>query len=433
MSVNLNILANKAIRGYANVDDIESSLNMYVSGSPYIVYAVNNDTDIPFTGIPQQATYCSASILEWSPDPTFTTGVTSSAQNCNSSSLSGSLLWYGSFANNNQSGGVLNNYEGYQVKVFDYTIPNPSVAPTTTYDGKTYYFRSVKFSDFGFTGSYSPISSSQLTKPVATQSGTNYPAEGILYRTRNLYNADGYNNVTNRWIGNIPPTIVKGAVNNEEFPVPYSGEITIATGSGFPTISKYGNLGTDVVLTKGATLTIPMTGSLSAEGVFFQICLVEGSVAGTSDVGGWSFSMNCGNSYTLPAAGSETYGTLKTTDGFYYTGLQNRNGIVSFVRDRRDDQGPHSGFPLQYRLRVNGEAIPAADSVGPVFPSTTATITLSTSTNAVLRFVAGGRSSYWTYGFWPVGADYNAGATTREQYLYYKEIYGTYTGSLSGN
>lgn len=437
MSVNLNILANKAIRGTGEVNDISCSMQMYVSGSPYIVYAVNNFAGVPYTNIPPTSSYCSSSIIEWSPDSTFSTGVTSSAQNCNSSSLSGSLLWYGSFANNDQSGGVLQNYLGYEVTVFDTTIPNvnPNLSGSTSIPNKTYYFRSIKSGPF-LSGSFTGTVSSSLAKNVAIVSGSPFnPNENCMFRTYKLFEATGYNEATNTWYSNYPPTApvnlnINRAVHfpaNSLFDVPtaFGHTASIVTGSGFPTIVKYGNLGSDALKTNGGTFTFPIdsTGD-TTPGVNFQICVIEGSVSMTFADGGGptnqQISVNCGNTYTLPLPGSEVYGSLKTGTA-YRTGLATRNGIISWQRTKLDSAGITGN-----RLFVNGTYI--ADDQYPYF---TPQVTLYTSANCVLRFIAMDAWPYYTQERWQ--QVYPSWATTAGQAVFYQQNYGSYTGSLSGN
>ena len=142
MSVNLNILANKALRPFALVPDIESSMQVYTSGSFYVLDAINN-VPRPFTGIPQKDSYCDFVFLQWSPDPTFQTAVTESIVACNSGSLSGSLLYPKSFTDSlqpvTQPGGFLGANFGYETKVFDYSLTYDDVNKGI---GKQYYFRS---------------------------------------------------------------------------------------------------------------------------------------------------------------------------------------------------------------------------------------------------------------------------------------------------
>ncbi len=436
MSVNLNILANKALRNTGEVNDISCSMQMYVSGSPYIVYAVNNFAGVPYSNIPPTSSYCSSSVIEWSPDPTFATAVTSSAQNCNSSSLSGSLLWYGSFANNNQSGGVLENYLGYEVSVFDTTIPNVNkfVSSSTSIPNKTYYFRSLKKGPF-LSGSLSATVSTTLAKNVAIVSGSPFnPNENCMYRTLKLFEAAGYNDVTNQWYANYPPTApVNLNINrathfpaNSFFDVPTAFGYTagVITGSnGYPSVVKYGNLGSDALKTNGTTFTFPIASTDEFNpGVNFQICVIEGSVSMTFTDGGGptnqQISVNCGNSYSLPATGSEVYGSLKTSTA-YRTGLQTRNGIISWQRTKLT-----SGGLTGNRLFVNGNYI--ADDQYPYF---TPEVTLYTSANCVLRFIAMDAWNYYTQEAWQ--QSYDSWATLGGQYTFYQANYGSYTGSLA--
>lgn len=439
MSVNLNILANKAIRGVAEVNDISSSMQMYVSGSPYIVYAVNNFAGVPYTNIPPTSSYCSSSVIEWSPDSSFSTGVTSSAQNCNSSSLSGSLLFYGSFSDDSQPGGVLNDNLGYEVKIFDTTIPNvdPNVTDATSVPNKTYYFRSKKQGPF-LSGSYTSTVSTQLGKVSSIISSDPVsPNEGTIFRNLSLFDAVGYNEDTHVWYSNYPPTAPVNLNRNAttHFPSGYQFDIpgafvataSIATGSGagfgWPTIAKYGNIGSDVMVTSGSSFTFPVLNipDNTVQGVWYQFCIVEGSALLTFNTG-YSISINCGNQFSLVNPGSEVYGSVKTSSGKYYTGLNTRNGILSWQRTQNAVSGLYKNI-----FYVNGVQI---DEASP-FSFGNTSLSLTTSTNCVLRFIATDPWDYFTQYRWQ--QQYSSWNTTSYQHDVYKELYGTYTGSLSGN
>lgn len=273
MSVNLNILANKAIRGYADVDDISTAVDIYTSGSPYIIYAVNNDANIPVTGLPQQAQYCSQSILQVSQTSDFSAGVTQSFINCDSSSLSGSYLYYASFTDSDQPGGFLEDNKGFIYPLFDTTIDYNSVNAGI---GKTYYFRNRKIADFGYQGEWSNVDSVNLMLP-------NNNGNQVLNQNtfQYLWEGKGYNNLDGKLWRNYPPTFISGTNPNAGgspavFPFDATGSITI--GSGNPEVIMWGNGGSPAIKTNGATFVLPMDTSLVQLNTVFTLCILSGSV-----------------------------------------------------------------------------------------------------------------------------------------------------------
>lgn len=416
MSVNLNILANKAIKGYANVDDISTSVDLYTSGSPYTLYAINNDADIPVTGIPQQASYCSQSILQVSQTSDFSSAVTESYINCNSSSLSGSYLYYASFTDNDQSGGFLDNNYGYIYPIMDTTIGYNQINSGV---GKTYYFRNRKIADFGYQGDWSNVDSVNLMLPnindVSVLNSNNY-----LY----LWEAKGYDNVNNVWWRNYPPTFTSGsnpAGGGGNYPVPFDATASIVTGSGNPEIIMYGNGGSPALKTNGATFYLPMDSSMVQENTLLTYCVMQGSITGSSiaDNGNsiifWAGIAQNSAAVQLIGAGTDEVITINPPAGV----RGNPVGVSSRVTQGSPTA---TGF---YNIECAGASgterqwqSAGSPPVESIYYRLTGPFTISTSADCILRFVGlqvGQNTDYTDF----VGR--------------YKEINGTYTGSLGGS
>jgi len=415
MSVNLNILANKAIRGYADVDDISTSTQVYVSGSPYILYAVNNTANIPVTGLPQQPSYCSQSILQVSPTSDFSSAVTESYISCTSSSLSGSYLFYGSFTDNTQPGGFLNSNYGYMYPLVDSTI---SYNQINSGAGKTYYFRNRKIADFGYQGDWSNVSSTNLMLSNVTDTNV-FNSNNFLY----LWEAKGYDNRNNKWWRNYPPTFLSGSDPNNAggiFPAPFDATASIATGSGNPQIVIYGNGGSPALKTNGATFTLPMSSSMVQNNYLLTYCIIQGSITGSSTLDNgnqivfWADVTNNKASVQLVGAGPDEIITITPTQGV----RNNPIGIVSAVSSISPTAQGNYNITC---AGTTGTAQQWQSAGAPPQQSVefrlTSPFTLETSTDCILRFV----------GIQPgTNTDYP------EFVRRYLAIEGAYTGSING-
>lgn len=415
MSVNLNILANKAIRGYADVDDISTAVDIYTSGSPYIFYAVNNDANIPVTGLPQQAQYCSQSILQVSPTPDFSYAVTESYINCNSSSLSGSYLYYASFTDSDQPGGFLEDNKGFYYQIFDTSIGTSNV---NTGVGKKYYFRNRKIADFGYQGDWSNVDSVDLMLPNTGSGEYCWNQNNFRY----LWEAKGYDNVNNKWWRNYPPTYISGSnPGGDPRPIPFDATASITTVSGNPEIIMWGNGGSPALKTNGATFTIEMDSTMVQAGTILSYCIMQGSLTGSS-------TPNYGNSLTFSAtaqSGSES-GSCSVTV----------NGAISRTITLKPSLGVRNN-PVQVTSRVSNISPTAQGFFNVVCGGTQGTeqqwqsagtppqqsitfnlgspFTISTSNDCILRYIA--------------LEPYSSFSGFLERYF---SIYGDYSGSLNG-
>ena len=419
MSVNLNILANKALRPFALVPDIESSMQVYTSGSFYVLDAINN-VPRPFTGIPQKASYCDFVFLQWSPDPTFQTAVTESIVACNSGSLSGSLLYPKSFTDSlqpvTQPGGFLGANFGYETKVFDYSLTYDDVNKGI---GKQYYFRSKKIGDFA-SGSVASSSLEGNWSDVSNPTQIMRPNIGsVLNRTYNFLQADGFNDVTNVWQGGLPPLFVSGAspgiggIGNIDS---YSFTQSFTTGSALPEIVKYGNGSSDALKTNGMKFNFPSFDLVADEepkGNNFVIAVIQGKVSITTETGIFSLDIDC----TTNSGSLNNYGNYSVGPPFPIRFNGVRNACIA-IGDRRS-----SGIAPNYTHFVNvsgqqGTVSPAEVRCIDNIAQQSGLLLVSTSNDCVLRYI--GNETYFP-----------------NQYLggmagYYYANYGDTTASLWG-
>lgn len=415
MSVNLNILANKAIRGYANVDDISTAVDLYTSGSPYILYAINNDANIPITGIPQQASYCSQSILQVSQTSDFSSAVTESYINCNSSSLSGSYLYYGSFTDNDQSGGFLDNNFGYIYPIMDTTIGYNQINSGI---GKTYYFRNKKVADFGYIGEWSNVDSVNLMLPNTNDTSV-LNNNNFLY----LWEAKGYDNINNIWYRNYPPTFLSGsnpAGAGVNYPVPLDATASIVPGIGNPEIIMYGNGGSPALKTNGSTFYLPMDSSMVQRDIVLTYCVIQGSITGSSIIdngNGINFWANIAqNSAAVQVigAGADPAITINPPAGVRGNpiGVSSRWSTISPSADGffNIQCAGVSGTEREWASAGSGQEASSFRLKGP--------FTISTSNDCILRFIG-----------IQIGQNNNYGEFVSR----YKQINGDYTGSLGGS
>lgn len=403
MSVNLNILANKALRPSAVVRDIESNIEVYTTGSMYALTHTPN-VAIPFQGIPLTSSYCSQSVFEWSPDSTFSTAVTSSNQLCNSSSLFGTLLYSGSQTSYpDQPGGTIPNNFAYLNKIFNYALTTSDIQ---TGRGKTYYIRNQRYGNsfLEITGSWSPVNSVQLMKNNTTD---------VLTRNTAFWEAGGYNDVTKVWINNIAPTFVSGA-SAAGSPTLYDATMSYTEGASPMQVVKYGNQNSEALKTNGATFTLPNTQVVTNTDTFsnFSICIVQGSVTASSANGTFSLQMSATtNSGSMcigkGGVGQQLCGT--------FNGVRNNPIQIGFNFDTSIG-GYWLGVGNLYN--TNGTFSPGGPQADSRQGTETGLITLTTSADCVLRYVG-------TQQYIPTGKDaYNAG--------FYYSLYGSYTGSLNG-
>ena len=418
MSVNLNILANKALRPFALVPDIESSMQVYTSGSFYVLDAINN-VPRPFTGIPQRASYCDFVFLQWSPDPTFQTAVTESIVACNSGSLSGSLLYPSSFTDSlqpvTQPGGFLGADFGYETKVFDYSITEANVQQGI---GKQYYFRSKKIGDFA-SGSVASSSLEGNWSDVSNPMQVMRPNLGnVLNRNITFLEAAGFNDVTNVWQGNLPPMFVSGASAGTTSL--YSFTASFTTGSAAPEIVKYGNGSSDALKTNGMQIAMPGFRLISlgqARTHNFTICVIQGKVkvtcANQTLPNPFDLDIDC----TTNSGSLNGYGDYAVGPPFpiKFTGV--RNATIS-ISDRIG-----SGITPNYThfVRVEGAQISTSPEEVRGTNSTddlTGDLFISTSNDCVIRYI--GSDTYFQ----------NAGLGGQEGYYYAN--YGDTTSSLWG-
>ena len=423
MSVNLNILANKALRPFALVPDIESSMEVYTSGSFYVLDAINN-VPRPFTGIPQRASYCDFVFLQWSPDPTFQSAVTESIVACNSGSLSGSLLYPSSFTDSlqpvTQPGGFLGANFGYETKVFDYSLTYDDVNKGI---GKQYYFRSKKIGDFA-SGSVASSSLEGNWSDVSNPTQIMRPNIGnVLNRNETFLEAAGFNDVTNVWTGNLPPLFISGSnpgqggigsINS------YSFTASFTTGSAAPEIVKYGNGSSDALKTNGMQIAMPgfRLISLGADRTHnFTICVIQGKVkvtcANQTLPNPFDLDIDC----TTNSGSLNGYGDYSVGAPFpiKFTGV--RNATIS-IADRIG-----SGIAPNYThfVRVEGAQISTSPAEVRGVNSTddlTGDLFISTSNDCVIRYI--GSDTYF----------YNAGLGGQAGYYYAN--YGNTTASLWG-
>lgn len=420
MSVNLNILANKAIRGYANVDDISTAVDIYTSGSSYTLYAINNDANIPITGIPQQASYCSQSILQVSQTSNFSSAVTESYINCNSSSLSGSYLYYGSFTDNDQSGGFLDNNFGYIYPIMDTTIGYDQINSGI---GKTYYFRNKKVADFGYIGEWSNVDSVNLMLPN-NNSNSIFNNNNFIY----MWEAKGYDNINHIWYRNYPPTFISGSNPNaggNPYPVSFDATASIATGTivpgiGNPEIIMYGNGGSPALKTNGSTFYLPMDSSMVQRDYVLTYCVIQGSIVGSSipdngnSINFWADIAANTAQVQAVGAGLDEIITISPTDGVRGNpiGISTRWSSISpsaFGVYNIECAGV-SGTEKDWASAGSGIQAQSFRLKGP--------FTISTSNDCILRFI-GLQIGY--------NNQYNQFVSR------YKQINGDYTGSLGGS
>lgn len=404
MSVNLNILANKALRPSAVVPDIESSVEVYTTGSMYVLTRTPNQA-IPFQGVPLTSSYCSQSVFEISPDATFATAVTQSTQLCNSSSLFGTLLYSGSQTSYpDQPGGTIPNNFAYLNRIFDYTLTTDD---QRTGRGKTYYIRNQRYGNqfLEITGSWSPVNSVQIMKPNTTD---------VLTRNYSFWEAGGYNDVTKIWVNNIAPTLVSGTLPGFE-PVLYQSTMSYTEGASPMQVVKYGNQNSEALKTNGATFTLPSTQVVTFGDTFanFSICIVQGSVTASSANDLFRLQMSATTNSGSVSIG-RTGGVCADLKSTTFNGVRN-NPIQIGFDFRTSIGGNWFGTGKLYNsngtFAVDGETTSQCGTE-------TGLITLTTSADCVLRFV--GASQYI-----PVGKSaYNAD--------FYYGLYGSYTGSLNG-
>ena len=403
MSVNLNILANKALRPSAVVPDIESSVEVYTTGSMYVLTRTPNQA-IPFQGVPLTSSYCSQSVFEYSQDPTFATAVTQSTQLCNSSSLFGTLLYSGSQTSYpDQPGGTIPNNFAYLNRIFDYTLTTDD---QRTGRGKTYYIRNQRYGNqfLEITGSWSPVNSVQLMKPNTTD---------VLTRNYAFWEAGGYNDVTKVWVNNIAPTLVSGSIPGFE-PVLYESTMSYTEGASPMQVVKYGNQNSEALKTNGATFTLPSTQVVTLGDTFtnFSICIVQGSVTASSANDLFRLQMSATTNSGSVSIGRTGGGCadLKTTT---FNGVRNNPIQIGFNFRTSID-----GYWVGTGNLINSVGTFGVGESTSQCGTDTGLITLTTSADCVLRYVG-------TQQYIPAGKDaYNAN--------FYYGLYGSYTGSLNG-
>lgn len=471
MSVNLNILANKAIKGFADTDDFVKDTVVFTSGTFYTLLDINNVQNIPFQGLPQTSSYCSQSILEWSTDSTFATGVSASVQSCNSSSLSGSLLVYASFTDTAQGGFLENNF-GYTQKIFDsYGVPNnriginsASVATPTPDYGISLSITSGSnqgVRNWYFRNRVSSSLSPNFVGPAGSTGVSNICRTERLQRSYFFFEASGYNEETNEWYSNSFLPIWNFGTNPNDKPAPYNAKATIITGSnGFPEIIKYGNAGSgsgDLLKTNGCTFILPVQPDPAISWAGWQVCCYQGSLiaynteTGIQRDGPNSFVHALNIPYTdtkqlgslaLMPTGSEIYsasfavfGTADISTGqrgnMVARNMPTKGRVVSIGANYNDRLNTYndSGYMFSYQPAQEGTDLPPY-----TIPNS---ITVITSDNCLIKFI--GSNSFQAGEYQGTAALSNTGVVNPAYYNVEGQtsqvynLYGNYTGSLGGS
>lgn len=330
--VNRNILKNTAIpvmgEGVTNIQLVTTSGSRWVmlSFPPTFLSSSNSGS-------------CTGISLQWSPDPSFGFdptssyfAVTESMLSCEATSLS-----------------PLTSSNGwYQFIDSPYSS---SAAP--------YYLRAWQNKVGGARGPYSDIVSIQTRANAYCGTPEGSARNGNLSRV--VFDVDGYNPTGSVWYSNTggPGTSL------------YSASFSVT-----PTIVKGGGPNFDGILTNGATITVPLTGTSLTQGggtsnrIIGQIALQQGSA--TMNLGGGANSFSVTATTSSIASSSVQFSIPVGVIPYFPSGVNTINKLIGFSFQA------NGNFTVDNQLVGTGGAISSQISV-------TNNLTITTSPDCVIR------------------------------------------------